>query len=366
MASYEFRNGSCRAIVRVPGGGKLTATFDTKAQAQAWALEQERRKAQGEIRTGRLVSDLLKAYYDVAIKTDSGRWNGFRIMNWLDDPISLVSLDTITTHDINQWIDRRSKMKSKTTKKPLSPSTVERELNLLSAAFTWGVKIRKWIKINPCHGCTRPEAVPPRGRSLLTEEERELIKTAAGMHEDPTLQTKTARVGACFLLAMETGMRSGEILRLRPSDYRRSDRVVFVSAMERGGRKGSRSGRILSSRDVPLTEEAIRILDDLLASMPAEQEPEPALGLAFPPYIVGMNDADRDALWRKIRDRSGVENLNFHDTKHEAATRLSKFLDVLALSHAIGTKDLKLLRDTYYSKDAARSAKLLPPTLINT
>ena len=58
-----------------------------------------------------------------------------------------------------------------------------------------------------------------------------------------------------------------------------------------------------------------------------------------------------------------IEDLHFHDTKHEAATRLSKFLDVLALSHAIGTKDIRLLRDTYYNNDAARAAKLLPKQL---
>lgn len=364
MASFEQRGNSWRAVVRLPGGGKTTATFDTKAQAQAWADEQERRKAAGDIRTGRTVRDLFTAYYDIAIKTDSGKWNGFRIMGWLEDPIAQVSLDTITTHEINEWIERRGNDKSKTTGKRLAPSTVERELNLMSAAFTWGVKVRKWLKVNPCHGCHRPESVPPRDRSLMTEEERELIKAAAGMHEDPGLQTKTARVGACFLLAMETGMRSGEILRLRPMDYRREDRVIRVAALERGGRKGGRSGRILSPREVPLTAEAVTILDALLASMPEDQKP--AENFAYPPYIVGMTDADRDALWRKIRDRSGVGNLVFHDTKHEAATRLSKFMDVIALSHAIGTKDLKLLRDTYYANDAQRTAKLLPKKLVES
>lgn len=363
MASFEQRGGSWRAIVRLPGGRKYSATFDTKGQAEAWAAEQEARKKRGEIRTGRSVRDLLKAYYDVAIETDSGRWNGFRIMSWLDDPLADVSLDTITTHDINEWIARRGKMASKTTGRRLSPSTVERELNLMSAAFTWAVKTRKWLKVNPCHGSIRPEAVPPRDRPLLTEEERNLITAAAGMREDVKLVTKTARVGACFLFALETGMRSGEILRLRPADYFRENRVVRVAAIERGGRKGSRSGRKASGREVPLTETAIALLDRLLESMPDDQQP--IEDFAYPPYIVGMTDAQRDALWRQIRDRSGVDNLQFHDTKHEAATRLSKFLDVLELSHAIGTKDLRLLRDTYYAKDAQRAAKRLPSTLVD-
>src|SRR5690606_23910156 len=115
------------------------------------------------------------------------------------------------------------------------------------------------------------------------------------------------------------------------------------------------------SRKVPLTGRAMELLDKLLETMPEGQEAKD--GFSYPPYIVGVNDSQRDALWRKARDKSGVENLTYHDTKHEAATRLSTFLDVLALSHAIGTKDVRLLRDTYYNNDAQRAAKLLPSKL---
>ena len=64
------------------------------------------------------------------------------------------------------------------------------------------------------------------------------------------------------------------------------------------------------------------------------------------------------------RDQAGVVNAHFHDTKHEAATRLAKYIDVLALSHALGTKDIRLLRDTYYNADAARAAAMLPKALL--
>lgn len=61
--------------------------------------------------------------------------------------------------------------------------------------------------------------------------------------------------------------------------------------------------------------------------------------------------------------RAGVVNLHFHDLKHEAATRLAPYLNVLALSHAIGTKVVRLLREVYYNNDASRSAALLPQQL---
>lgn len=96
----------------------------------------------------------------------------------------------------------------------------------------------------------------------------------------------------------------------------------------------------------------MQIIQQLLDSRDPEQ-----------PYIVGMQDSQRDALWRKAVKHAGVEDIHFHDAKHEAATKLSRFIDVLALSHAIGTKDIRLLRDTYYDNNAERAAALLPEKL---
>src|SRR5690606_23100644 len=206
--------------------------------------------------------------------------------------------------------------------------------NLIRGMFTHGVKVRKWLNENPCKDALKLPAGERRNRPLLTLAEIEAIAIATGYRDDPKLLTKTARVGACFLLAMETAMRSGEILRLRPKDYDRNARVVYVHALEKGGRKGSKSGRVAASRWVPLTNCAVELLDQLLETMPEDQEALP--DFSMPPYIVGLTDKQRDALWRKARDRSGVEDLHFHDLKHEAATRLAKFIDVIALSHAIG------------------------------
>ena len=359
MASYETRGTSTRAIVRIPGGGKKSATFDTKAEARAWALLMEVQLAEKNRDTSKSGTngELFEIYLDaVASKTDSAKFNKLRLMKWCRDPLANLSTGDTTTHDINQWIER-------SLAQPLTGATVNRELNLMSGAFTYAIKSLNWIAVNPCHGAARPERGRPRKRPLLSPKEIKALCISTGYDADPQLCTLTARVGACFLLSLETGMRSGELLRLRPTDYHRAKKYIHVSATEKGGRKGARSGRgsVDSSRDVPLTGRAIELLDQLLKSIPKDQK----LGDGFskPPYIVGVSDASRDALWRKARDQACVVDLHFHDTKHEAATRLSRFIDVLALSHAIGTKDIRLLRDTYYNVDASRTAKLLPQQL---
>lgn len=365
MASYEQRGSSVRAIVRMPGGGKKTATFDTRAEAEAWALEMEKKKSIFTAPAGSNPTngELFEAYMDIAGQTDSGKWNKLRLMAWLSDPLSAKRLQETTTHDINEWIARRLKQVNPRLKRAPTPATVNREMNLMSSAFSYAVTDRRWITVNPCHGARRPEKGRARQRRLLTQVEISALRIATGYDSDPQLRTLTARVGACFLFTLETGMRSGEILRMRPDDFDKQKRTAFVHATERGGRKSARSGRssVDPSRTVPLTQRAVELLEQLLESMPEQQAPQE--GFSTPPYIVGVNDRQRDALWRKARDKAGVIDLHYHDTKHEAATRMSRFLDVLALSHALGTKDVKLLRDTYYNNDAESSAALLPPKL---
>lgn len=354
MASFEKRGNSVRAIVFFQDG-KKTKTFSTLREAKQWAALMEHEKDTGQIRSAqrRIAEDVFMAYLPVAEATDSAKWNRLRLLKFCTDPISKVSLEEISPVDIENWIRRRMIH--------VGSATVRRELALLSSAFTYAIKVCKWLKENPCHGVQKPAKGRPRKRDLLTPEEIAAISAATGY--DPTRPPSTliARTGACFFLAMETAMRSGEILRIRPKDYNREARTVYVHALERGGRKGTRSGERRADRYVPLTQRAMEILDQLLATMPEDQSPQP--DMTMPPYIVGLTDRQRDVLWRKARDRSGVEDLTFHDMKHEAATRLAGFIDVIALSHAIGTKDLKLLRDTYYNNDAQRIAAKLPASL---
>ena len=351
MASVEKRGTGWRAVVRLPDGKKISATRDTKAEAEAWGAAQERLKATGGLtRSTELevtVGELFELYDTaVASKTDSAKFNTLRIRGWLRDPLALRRVASISTHDVNEWINRRGM--------EVSGSTVNRELNLMSGAFSYAVKDRRWIETNPCYGARRPPSARPRARPPLSPAQIEALCIATGYHRDPRLVTKTARVGACFLLAMETGARSGELLRARPADYWRDRSTLHISAREKGGRKGAKSGRstLDPSRNVPLTGRAMELLDQLLLVMPPDQ-----------PYLVGVSDASRDALWRKAVKQAGLTDVHFHDMKHEAATRLAPFLDVLALSHAIGTKDVRLLRDVYYNSDASRSAALLPQQL---
>jgi len=54
---------------------------------------------------------------------------------------------------------------------------------------------------------------------------------------------------------------------------------------------------------------------------------------------------------------ANIQDLNFHDTRHEACTRLAQLLDVKDLSKVTGHKDIGILINTYYNPTASEIAK---------
>lgn len=74
--------------------------------------------------------------------------------------------------------------------------------------------------------------------------------------------------------------------------------------------------------------------------------------------VFRLGRSSLDALYRKVRARAGIEDLHFHDLRHEAITRLAKRLHVLALARAVGHRDLRMLQ-IYYNESAEEIARRL-------
>lgn len=97
-----------------------------------------------------------------------------------------------------------------------------------------------------------------------------------------------------------------------------------------------------SKRDVPLSEEAIKILRRL---------GDKVFNFSFSQNV--------DAIWRqKIVGKTNIEDLHFHDSRHTAITRLALKLEVLDLARMVGVTDLKTLM-VYYNPSASDVASRL-------
>lgn len=322
MARIRKRGKAWHVEVRRIGAAPEYAAFPTKAEAQEWAAEIERKIRQGKhtISHKRTLGDLLEKYAaEVTPKKRGHAWETRRIDWFLRDGLSSKLLTELTPSTLASWRDSRLQT--------ASGETVRRDMNLLSHALAISVREWGWLSENPLKRVSRPAGNPPRER-VASDREIEAICIAGGYCIGQKAETLTARVAAAFVFAVETGMRSGEILALSHRSICSDGTAARLERTKNG-----------TARSVALSQTARQILSDV--------------GSNF-----GITAAQRDALFRKIKDRAGIEGLTFHDARHTAITRLARKLNPLELARMVGHKDLKMLL-RYYNESAEEIAKRL-------
>lgn len=313
-------------------GIRLSRVFETKARAMAWAIEAERDIADGK--NGRIpdksFADLLTRYRDEVSSTKRGaRWESIRIdMIMRSDALATVRLRNLDASDIAAWRDRRLRA--------VSAASVRREWTLLSHACTVAAKEWLWLGKNPMKEVRRPAPTQARDRRVTADEIQRLLFALGYDYATPPA-SKTARVGAALLFALETAMRAGEIAGLRWPQVDAAKRVAALVATKNG-----------TGRQVPLSTEALRLIAQL----------RPVTGAAD--LVFGLPGTQAiDALFRKAKSRALIVDLHFHDSRHEAITRLAnrrdasgqRVFDVLALARIVGHRDLRQLM-IYYNESA--------------
>src|SRR5690606_18192365 len=99
------------------------------AEAEVWARETEKLKNLPRGPGHDITAETMFLAYLEADKSDSKKWNRYRILAWCHDKLARMPIGDITTHDIEEWLERRMEQ--------VSGATAERELNLMGGAFSW-------------------------------------------------------------------------------------------------------------------------------------------------------------------------------------------------------------------------------------
>ena len=329
MASITPHKKGWRVQISVKGE-RASAVLTTKAEAKAWAAEREseiRRMVTSGVNTSKLVSDAFNRYAEEVSPHKRGqKWEATRLAFLAKQSIDGVTLGAmrlcdVTPDTLGQWRDARLK--------EVKGSTINRDFALLSHVFATARREWKWITDSPSAEVRRPSDPAPRDRRI-SQDEIDTICLALGY--DGEVGNKSSAVGAAFMFALETAMRAGEICGLTWDKI--SGKVANLPRTKNG-----------SKRQVPLSRKAVEIL----ATLPRGDDDSPCFGLT---------SAQLDALFRKARNRTTIEGLTFHDTRHEAITRLAQKLEVLELARMVGHKDLRNLM-IYYNATAEELADKL-------
>lgn len=311
MAYIKKTSKGYQAQIELKGIRK-SKTFPTKREAMAWAHDQEqsiiaeKTLSPGEKHTLR---DALEKYRDEITDRNTGaRWEKLRINAILAHPDWLPldkKISQVTTEDFGNFRDERLKT--------VKPGTILREFGILSAMMEVVRKEWKWIKENPVKDVKKPAEPPARDRLITRSEIKKMLR---GLDYDPVsshIASITQSIAVCFLLAMRTGMRAGDMTGLTWENV--YPRYVVIELDKVGRRKGI-------GRDVPISRKAVRILEKMRGFDKKS--------------VFGLKPQTLDARFRDIREEAGLtirlddgtidkkKTFTFHDSKHTAATWIAK------------------------------------------
>ncbi len=241
--------------------------------------------------------------------------------------------------DLNAWVIE--KWRSRRLKAGTAPATVNRDLAALKAALAkaveWGalsahplqtVKLRKVdnkrvryltdaeeMRLRTELARRDTEAIDGRGRANEWREER-------GYTTLPVLPDRgfADHLTPMVLVALNTGLRRGELTQLEWTDIDLHDKLLTVRAAAAKGGK---------SRHVQLNREAVAVLTRW-------KKQTSAIGLVF-------NVRDVKTAWLALMTAAKIKNFTFHDLRHTFASRLvTAHVDLNTVRELLGHADLKM------------------------
>jgi integrase len=329
-------SGTWKAVIRKTGWPTTIKTFRLKKDAEDWSRRTEDDMVRG-VFIQRAPSERMT--FEAAMKrylsevTPTKRpltQNGERKRS-----ASLVayfgkySLAAVTAELIAEYRDARlageDRMKDGKPQ-PRAANTVRLELALLGHLFT--IAVKEWglgLTFNPVLNIRRPAPGPGRNRRLTPDEEKRLL-AAVDQHSNPMLSW-------IVRIAVETGMRSSEIVTLRRSQVDIDRRIVRLVETKN-----------TLPRTVPLslaaTEQFRLALNNPIRPIDTDLIffGEPGKDRKRRPY-------NFNKVWLDIKKKVGVTDFKFHDLRHEAVSRfVESGLSDQEVASISGHKSMQMLK----------------------
>ena len=174
------------------------------------------------------------------------------------------------------------------------PSTINKYLALLRGMANWAID---------------QEILPasPWGRiKLIREDSKREIRVSPELEQQLLFHACNQDIRDAIVMALDTGLRRGEILSLEVRDVNLPDQLLLVRA------ENAKSKR---HRIIPVSTSRLREL--LLRRCAGKLPGDPVLAKPGKHVLLSFRTA-----WERTRNRAGAPGLRFHDLRGECASRL--------------------------------------------
>ena len=286
MASIRRRNGKYQVQIRV-GSYSRSQSFHKLNDAKSWArkeeeLAEQRRYLGSKYEPCNLAEILVRYVREVTPHKRSCDTERIVLKTllkeaWVNEPLPQINAATIA-----EYRDRRLAS--------VKPATLKRQLNIVKHACATAE--REWDWLSPLSLLQRvrlPKNIEHVVERITADDEHALIEAAQ--------RCRTKNLCHLITLAIETAMRRGELLALEWGDIDLERRELLVRQSKNG-----------MPRTIPLSTRA----HSTLANMESD--------CCEPVFPLSAN-AVRLA-FERVRTRAGLNDVRFHDLRHEAISRL--------------------------------------------
>lgn len=288
------------------------ASFTTREEADKTLKQLEAKRALSIFRdygaaTRVTLAELMQRYIqEVAPRHKGGDIEIGRLKKIIRDE-SFVDkpLASLTTEDLQDFIYERLS--------EVAPATVDRDLDIISQVLNYAEGVWKVAPSeSPFTGLQRPKYCNERIRRLRGDEEKRLLD-AARKDDNPYIEP-------IIIVALATAMRRSELLALRWTNLDLDNRSAFLP--------DTKNGR---SRSVPLPMQAVVVLNAL-----------PRSGDFIFPITA---NALKKGFFNRVLKVARIEDLRFHDLRHEATSRLAESgrFSMIDLQAVTGHRDVRML-----------------------
>jgi len=323
MASFQKRQGAWRAIVRKKGHPSQSKTFSTKARAQKWARQVEALIEAGLIGEGNIptIDDLCRWHLAHLERTSNrGRKNQTGANNIKRGLGAETLITEINYLKLQVFCETRIKVDG------VKPSTTLLDVLFLSGAITTAVvegrlhsdyktKMSGWLSGLKRAGLT---GNPEDRERRPSNEELELLL----VHTQHNRALRRIRYHDIIRFAVDSCMRLDEICSLRWSDLDAKNGTIVVR---------------LRKHPVNKTDQVVPLMGESQAII----EAQPRTGEKIFPF----NTDSVSNGFRRVCNHLGIENLHFHDLRHEGISRLfERGYQIQEVAIVSGHRDWKSLK----------------------
>lgn len=306
-----------------------------------WDAEQAEARAKQDVLHGRYKRQAPSKRFSEYAEKVFLKWSEDNKRSYKTDKYHVAALVKFfgdkTLSEITPMLIERYKKTRRLTKRKddteRAVSSVNRELACLSKIFSLAMR-DGYAASNPCVQVKKFPEPPSRDRYLSEDEERRLLAQCVGERE---------HLGPILIMALNTGMRRGEIFSLQRRDVDLAQSRLRV--------RFSKSGK---DRYIPVNDAVRKILEPL-----CQGKDESAYLFSSPKArFEGQRLVSVKTALAGACSDAGITGFHFHDCRHTFATRLAAAgVDAFTLAELLGHADLRMTkRYTHVIEERKREA----------